>query len=187
MHQLQLYENNKPHLNHLSQSNLKNEFEKRIKGLSKFAISIIDKLELYLKIQVDRIDALKKFLGKNYDKHVPSQNSLTDCCYKIQEAKFGKNFNNTLGDFQELMTKYSFEKANNERSLFIFDIKQDQKDFVVIFSCKHFLDHAKLQASTGQPSFVCIDATFNLVRGKYKLLVVGNFIFYTNFLILFRN
>jgi len=148
VHQLEIYENNKPQFNHRSQSEIKKEFENRIKGLSKFAITIIEKLQLYLQKQVDRIDVLKKFLGNNYDKHVPSLASLTDCCYKMKEAKFGKDFNNTLGDFQDLKAKYSFEKTNSGQDLFIIDLKEDQKDFVIVFSCRHFLEHAIIQESS---------------------------------------
>ena len=69
VHELTIYENKKPHLNHKPQDELKKDFEKRIKGLSKFANILVDKLELYLKKQVDRIELLKKLLGNNYEKH----------------------------------------------------------------------------------------------------------------------
>jgi len=91
----------------------------------------------------------------------------------MKEAKFGKDFNNTLGDFQDLKAKYFFEKTNSGQDLFIFDLKEDQKDFVIVFSCRQFLEHAIIQESSGQSSFICMDTTFNLVRGEYKLIVIG--------------
>ena len=92
-------------------------------------------------------------------------------CY--EKSKLEKEFNNTLGDFMDFGKKYSLEKVKNGQDLFILDMNNDCKQFVVVFSCLHFLEHASLQANSGQPSFVCINATFNLVRGNFKLIVVG--------------
>lgn len=141
--------------------------------MSKFANVIIDKMELYLKKQVERIEILKKMLGNDYDKHVPSSESLSNSCSYIKDSKLGSNFSNTLGDFKDLMIKYSFDKAFTPHSLFVLDLLDDKDNFVMVFSCKHFLEHPQIQEEAGQPSFICIDATFNLIRGNYKLLVVG--------------
>jgi len=112
VHELTIFQNDKPHSNHQSANELENEFEKRSKGLSKFAITIVQKLDLYLQKQVDRIDVLKKYLGKDYDVHVPSLGSLSDCCYKLKQVQFGKEFDSTLGDFQELKKIFSRKGSN---------------------------------------------------------------------------
>ena len=173
VHSLTLFENDKPHSNHRPKEEIIKDFMKRKKGLSKFALLLIDKLELYLQKQVTRINTLKTYFGDSFDKHIPSTGSLSDACCHMKETKIGKLYDNTIGNFFDLSKKYAFEKVANNKELFILDINQNCEDFTIVFSCKHFLEHAKQQFESGQPSFVCIDATFNLVRGNFKLIVVG--------------
>jgi len=179
VHELTIFENSKPHANHRPRDEVEKDFERRKKGLSKFAILLIEKLELYLKKQIERISTLKTFLGNNYEKHVPTNTSLSDACYTMKESKIGKQFDNTIGDFIDLSQKYTLEKVKRDSDLFILELNNDREAFVAVFSCKHFLEHADLQAKAGQPSFLCIDATFNLVRGHFKLIVIGKS-FYKN-------
>jgi len=173
VHKLTIYDNGQPHLNHRSKEELLKSFEKRTKGISKFALFLIEKLEIYLKKQIDRIEILKNLLGNEYSKHIKSSGSLSDACCHLKQVKIVKDFKNTLGDFQDLCKQYSFEKASDKKTLFVLDMNEDKEHFVLVFSCKHFLEHAILQEKSGQPSFLCIDTTFNLLRGRFKLIVVG--------------
>jgi len=63
VHELTIFENNKPHINHKPKEEIDKEFASRKKGLSKFSIMLIEKLELYIKKHTERIDILKTFLG----------------------------------------------------------------------------------------------------------------------------
>jgi len=119
---------------------------------------------------------LKALLNENYLWHVPKSGSLSNYCHHLRKVQFLKDFSGSIGNFQDLKAKYSFDKAQNESDLIILDIQENVEDFVLVFSCQHFLKHLIKQSQTNQPSFFCSDTTFSLVQNHYKLIVIGKFI-----------
>jgi len=161
---LVIEENNKSHQGHFEAEELKKKFEERSQGCSGFAKILIKKMELYMKKQIDRISTLKKLLGNSYDLHVPSSHSLSNCCFQMKKELHLKDFDDSLGSFQDLLTNFSYEKATSDSDLIILDINMDIENFTWVFSCKHFSTHFKKQEDSKQPSFFVSDTTFCLLK-----------------------
>ena len=131
-------------------------------------------MKLYLQKHTQRINDLKRLLKDDYDLHVPTSTSLANYCHTVRRQEFFKDFNNSLGSFQDLQNQYSIEKASNEASLIILGINEDLDNFTLVFSCQHYLQHFLRQQETGQPSLVCSDTTFSLMQNNYLLMVMGS-------------
>ena len=174
VHKLKIEVNNQSHQGHLSNEELKPKYELRSQGCSDFGKLIIKRLNLHLKKQVERISTLQNLLQADYKIHIPNSQSLSNYCYQLKQELFFKEFDGTLGTFESLSSNYSFEKASSEVDLIILDINKDIENFVLVFTCKHFLTHFKKQNEINQPSFFVSDTTFSLLRNNYKLLIIGN-------------
>jgi len=172
-------ENNQSHTGHFSAEELDKKFISRSQGCSGFAKILIKKLELYTKKHTERITILKNLLGNSYNQHIPNSHSLSNCCYQMKKELLLKDFDDSIGSFQDLKTNYSYEKAASDSDLIILGINENVESFTLVFSCKHFLTHFKKQEDTNQPTFFVSDTTFCLLQNNYKLLVMGNyFIFF---------
>jgi len=102
-------ENQKGHRGHFDQNVLDKKFTSRKEGCSELSKLLIQKLNLHLKKHTQRIEILKEFFVDEYEWHVPSNVSLTNYCYYWRKKEFIKNFDETLGSFQEIKKKYSFD------------------------------------------------------------------------------
>jgi len=157
--------NNQSHQGHLSNEDLKPKYELISQGCSDFDKLIIKRLNLHLKKQVERFSTLQNLLQADYKIHIPNSQSLSNYCYQLKQELFFKEFN---GTFESLSSNYSFEKASSDVDLIILDMNKDIENFVLVFTCKHFLTHFKKQNETNHPSFFVSDTTFSLLRNNYK-------------------
>jgi len=173
IYELKIEENDQIHQNHHDNEKIKDMFKERSRGMSEFSKLLVQNLNLHLKKHVDRIQDLKALLKENYLWHVPSTNSLSNYCHYVRRVQFLKDFSGSIGDFKDLKEKYSFGKIKDESDLVILDIQENVEDFVLVFSCNHFLKHIIQQSQTTQPSFFCSDTTFSLIQNHYKLIVIG--------------
>jgi len=128
IHELKIEENNQVHENHYDPEIIKKKFKEMGQRLSKFSKLLIQKLETHLKKQVDTIQDLKALLNENYLWHIPKSGSLSNYCHHLRKVQFLKDFSGSIGKFQDLKAKYSFDKAQNESDLIILDIQENVED-----------------------------------------------------------
>ena len=170
---LKVEENDQNHQDHFSEEDTKKKFEARSHGCSDFTKLIVRKLNLHLKKHSERVSLLQNLLKNTYISHVPKPQSLSNFCYQLKVELFFKDFDGSIGSFEELVAKYSYEKAEGDSDLIILGINKDIESFTLVFSCKHFLTHFRKQKDSNQPSFFVSDTTFSLLKNNYKLLVLG--------------
>jgi len=173
LHKLEIEENSENHTGHFPSSELDEKSKGRTAGCSEFAKILIKNMKLHHEKQIKRIDDLKKLFGNDYSKHITNSHSLSSYCAYLRNQEFLKDFNNSIGNFRELQQLYTFEKAKEDSDLIILGINEDLENFTLVFTCQHFLQHIIKQQETRQPSFLCSDTTFSLLRNNYKLIIIG--------------